>query len=343
MTERTPVWLQAGTYTAETDRALVASVFSMGGGVVRSTDCAVTQNGTPNMSVNVAPGFVVVPGTENSLQGSYLCWIDATKNVTIAAANATNPRIDLIVARVRDAAYSGASNTFAVEAVTGTAAASPAAPATPANSIVLAHVSVAAADTTIVTGDITDKRVPSGSCFPTITSTSLYPASTEGFGVYRSTNDANEGVEFYSGTAWRKPWNLPWGAVAAASNTSGTNQTGITAEADVTSMSVTWTAVSNRRYKISYSLGYANDTADVSTTIKVTDGSNVAKHATRNRVSIGGGNGDHLSTFYFETGLSGSVTRKIRALATSGISQIRFADTDGYMLVEDVGPTGAPA
>lgn len=154
-------WIQASSHPADTDRLILESLFRRQG-VVKSTDLAVTQNGTPNMSVNVAAGAVAIDGTESTTQGFYHFVNDATLNVAIAAANATNPRIDLIVAKVQDAQYSGATNAASIVAVTGTAAASPVAPAAPANSVILAQVAVAALASSITNANITDVRTFAG-------------------------------------------------------------------------------------------------------------------------------------------------------------------------------------
>ena len=119
---------------------------------------AVTQNGSPNMTVNVANGMIAVPGTEGTSQGQYICMAPTTTNLAITAAHATLPRIDIVVAKVEDAAYSGANNQWSLAVVTGTAAASPTAPAAPNNSITLATVAVAAAATQILNANITDTR-----------------------------------------------------------------------------------------------------------------------------------------------------------------------------------------
>lgn len=119
----------------------------------------VQQNGSPNMSVNVATGEALIKGTQNlTTQGSYHLINDATVNLTIAASDPTNPRIDIVCAAIQDAAYSGASNQALLQVVTGTPAPSPSPPATPANAIVLAQVAVAANATSIVSGNITDTR-----------------------------------------------------------------------------------------------------------------------------------------------------------------------------------------
>lgn len=73
----------------------------------------------------------------------------AAADVTISAADGTNPRIDLIVVN--------SSGALAVR--TGTAAASPKPPARSANDVVLGMVYVPANDTAIATSQIIDKRV----------------------------------------------------------------------------------------------------------------------------------------------------------------------------------------
>lgn len=151
----------------------------VGTGVVGSGDLAVTQNGTANMSVNVAPGMVWLPGTLGATsgfgtnvnaqtsyglpsgltsQGSYCAYQDATVNLAISTADPANPRIDLIVASIQDAQYAGTNNTPVLQVITGTPNPSPSAPSAPASTVVLAQVAVAANATSITSGNITDKR-----------------------------------------------------------------------------------------------------------------------------------------------------------------------------------------
>src|SRR4051812_47438970 len=94
-----------------------------------------SQNGSPNMSVNVASGQVYIPGTQGTKQADSVGINDPRKNITITAADGTNPRIDLIVAKVQDSLYSGVTNAWSLVVVTGTPAGSPAAPTAPANSL----------------------------------------------------------------------------------------------------------------------------------------------------------------------------------------------------------------
>ena len=153
-------------------------------GVVNLGDLQVTALSTPNMSVNVAPGSLWIPGTQGSTagegtnygaqtaygtpafpstftsQGCYFDYNDAVVNLAISAANATNPRIDLIVVTVQDGEYSGSANQAILQVIAGTPAGTPAPPyaSVPPNSVVLAQVLVGASVTVINSGNITDTR-----------------------------------------------------------------------------------------------------------------------------------------------------------------------------------------
>ena len=100
--------------------------------------CATTSNA--NMTVAVSAGTVIVGGAEAAVAGG---------NVTITAADATNPRFDLIV--------SNASG--ALSAVAGLATVDPVFPVLPASSVALAAVYVPPGDAIIDAAQIVDKRV----------------------------------------------------------------------------------------------------------------------------------------------------------------------------------------
>lgn len=96
--------------------------------------------------------------------------------VTIAAANATNPRKDLIAIKFKRLVEdnidtgniygNGTSylysqdnlDSFEIVVITGTPAASPIVPSTPAGCLALANIHVAANTTSIITSNITDVR-----------------------------------------------------------------------------------------------------------------------------------------------------------------------------------------
>ena len=165
-----PSWLQNGSHPAENDRLTTQALYATTG-IIGSTSLAVTQNGTPNMSVNIAVGWAAIVGTSTTTQGTYVSYNDAVVNAAIATAPSSNSRIDLVCLTVNDAYYSGSTNNVVVNVVTGTVAASPVAPSTPANSIALAQVLVGTSVTSIITANITDVRVNTTTNLPIVTLT----------------------------------------------------------------------------------------------------------------------------------------------------------------------------
>jgi hypothetical protein len=191
-------------------------------------ELAVTANGTPNMTVNVAAGFALIQGTQNAVQGAYVFMNDGSVSLSITTASAVNPRWDLIIARIYDSQYSGATNTSALEVVTGTAAASPTDPAVPANSLVLARVVVAANDTAIGAGDIVDLR----------------PFATQGIYFARSQAERDAITKYPGLSVYRidtqtlEIWNATsaaWNSETTSSGTSG-----------IASAATGWTLVSQQ-------------------------------------------------------------------------------------------------
>jgi hypothetical protein len=244
---RLPAWLNAGSvsYSAENDRLTQAADWFPGGatkldvrsGVVPGQGTSgmvtgalnVTAQGTPNMSVQVFAGQAVIQGTVTQTQGAYVCTSDSTQTLAIAAANATNPRIDLVVVTVEDAQYSGAANDALLQVITGTPAASPAAPALPSNSIALAQVLVPASATSIVSGNITDQRtwtVSRGGILPCLST--ARPASPYGGMSIYETDTSISRIWDATLAAWVQigdaaPWTAytpTWGGVTLGNGSS---------------------------------------------------------------------------------------------------------------------------
>jgi hypothetical protein len=129
------------------------------GGVKNSTDFAVTAP-VSGMSVNIGSGECLVPGTIGAFQGSYYALNDASVNLAIAASGSgsTQNRIDLACVSVLDAFYSGSSNSWSANIVSGSFATSPVEPSLPSSSLALAAVSVPNGITSVVSGDITGQQ-----------------------------------------------------------------------------------------------------------------------------------------------------------------------------------------
>jgi hypothetical protein len=111
---------------------------------------------TTGMNVQASAGYCCVANSTSSLQGGYVFGLMTSGLLTVAAADTTNPRIDLVVAYVNDLGDDASSSYVAI--VTGTPASVPSAPSVPANSLTLAQIAVAANVTSIVAGNITDQR-----------------------------------------------------------------------------------------------------------------------------------------------------------------------------------------
>ena len=154
-----PSWLQNGSHPAENDRLTTTGILWKSQGVADDGAMVVSQSGTPAMTVSVAAGHALIAGTQTSNQGFYIAYNDAATTVAIATASPTLPRLDRIVVTVQDSYYGGTANNQVIfQALTGTPNASPVAPAVPDNSISLAIIAVAANQTTVVNGNITDTR-----------------------------------------------------------------------------------------------------------------------------------------------------------------------------------------
>ena len=161
MTVKNPaVFLQAGSHPAEDVRRAFDVFIGAGSeGYVSTGDLLVAESDTPAMSVQIAGGRALIQGTESTYSGVYMVENRGVASATIAAADVSNPRIDIVCATIEDSAYSGATDAWSISVTTGTAAASPVAPSLPSNSLLLCTVAVAAGATSILDANLTDGRV----------------------------------------------------------------------------------------------------------------------------------------------------------------------------------------
>lgn len=133
-------------YSGEDLRRVMGGLITKNGGVIPARSGVLQWLGLyPSLSgttVSVTAGECVI-GTS---KGAYVTGADAAETVgTLAASDATNPRIDRVILEVRDPDNGGAAGRDAVlRIVTGTPAATPSAPAIPALSVLLGTVNVPA-------------------------------------------------------------------------------------------------------------------------------------------------------------------------------------------------------
>lgn len=184
-----PVWMQAGSYPARTDRLALAALLGYPGFAAdESTPLRIRQGvkpsyqnyqlkvraaATPTMTVIVSAGYTFIDNHDVGGYGTYICVNDADYTITVApAGGAGQYRKDTVVASVYDAETAGSTNEFRLEVIQGPYAASAGATVRgtlPPNSQVLADLSIAPSQTSVATGNIGDVRnynVASGGILP---------------------------------------------------------------------------------------------------------------------------------------------------------------------------------
>ena len=143
---------------------------------------------------------------------------------------------------------------------------------------------------------------------------------------------------------------LPWGIVdATAGGTSGRgyvtrtsgNYSMTTSFADVTGLTITFTPVTGRLYKASFSAWLANVATNQDLSVRITDGSNNFIQGIQ--TYLVSGNNAPAAFHTILTGLSGSTTLKVRAKAAtaSGALVVASSGSEGAAVfsIEDIGPS----
>lgn len=158
--------------------------------------------------------------------------------------------------------------------------------------------------------------------------------------------------EVYYGatTGWRRPWSIPWGLVTPSSGSNPasltTNQATITTVTDITNLSVTWSALSTRQYRVVLQVQAISSVLDDLMQVLITDSSNNIKAASTvpirsTNYAVG------VQAVGIFSGLSGTTTLKGRVLRQAGTGSGAIyagATYPSIMFVEDIGPSGnAPA
>jgi hypothetical protein len=153
-----PIFQQDNQYSARVTRRLLDVIGTEG--VVGATEFEVTERSAgAAMAVDVSPGRAFIEGDDQPNQGTYLVAVEVAVEVPVPAADLTDPRVDLLVAEVRDSNAGGpAGDDWQFRVVEGTPDPSPVAPALPDSAIALAEIAVGANVTSILDVNITDVR-----------------------------------------------------------------------------------------------------------------------------------------------------------------------------------------
>jgi hypothetical protein len=163
------------------------------------------------------------------------------------------------------------------------------------------------------------------------TSTTRPTAPYEGQVIYETDTDR---VLVWNGSAWYPNWNTAWGTVGHV--TTSPNQT-VTTVVDMTGVTVTFTAVSGRRYKSTIQLEMYNQNANSLVDIALADAasSNLRGWTVQMKDS---GLQTPFSFTWVESSLSGSVTRKVRFGRGFGNTGNVISFSSQQLTVEDIGP-----
>jgi hypothetical protein len=189
--------IQANNYSAELFRRATMGAFlqrgatigSVTGGIVGATDLAVTYGGS-GLNVSVAAGEVYINGSSSSVQSGYYLRNTTALSLTPAAANPSNPRIDLVYAAIQDAAYSGSNNQGVIAIATGTPTSGATltnlsgAPSLGTSAYALAYVLIPANASSITNTDIGNVSLLMRSSFPDLVPVSKITSYTAVSGDY---------------------------------------------------------------------------------------------------------------------------------------------------------------
>jgi hypothetical protein len=130
--------------------------------------------------------------------------------------------------------------------------------------------------------------------------------------------------------------NLPWGIAGSVARTTAVSALS-SSVADITGVSVTFTAISTRVYKFTFAITGQKQSTDGWTAIQLTDSANV-QYIEIDQNTVAGGYWN-CSGAAFKTGLTGSVTVKLRGLCQSNTSNVTVgANAPIILIVEDIGP-----
>lgn len=147
-------------------------------------------------------------------------------------------------------------------------------------------------------------------------------------------------LHVWNGTRWSLPWSLPWGLLDYKL-APGPSQT-VNAWTDVTGLTSTLTYVANRRIKLTaYTQMQSTASVCVAGTniqegVNVVGGSNTTSEAAGHPVT--------QCPFTVISPTAGADTYKVQAQTGSPSGQVLYyATTPASLLIEDIGPNGAPA
>ena len=163
-----PTFVADGCYEAISFRHVLAAAANGVPGILQGLDVTAIAG----RDITFDEGSALAPGTTFD-EGFYQVVVTAPEVVTVGVGDATDPRIDIIVAKVTTQEYGDPGDTAALVVVPGTPAEAPVAPAVPNRSVLLASVNVGKGITVLTSDDVIQTRqrpgvssVPVGAVMP---------------------------------------------------------------------------------------------------------------------------------------------------------------------------------
>jgi hypothetical protein len=165
-----------------------------------------------------------------------------------------------------------------------------------------------------------------------------------------NSNDAAEGLYHRtSAGTWRPPWNLPWGLVPSGAPAIIASQGGMgTGITDILGLSVTWSAVANRAYRVTFTARLdSNHGAAQVAGLLLRDAANNTTGLAQVTLAANATVGDSATAtgVWVGTRTAGTQVLKLSAQFTAGAGNavLASANEGAFLIVEDIGPSGAPS
>ncbi len=158
-----------------------------------------------------------------------------------------------------------------------------------------------------------------------------------GMASYIKSNDTAEGFTTYTSAAvWRKPWSMPWGILSYTSDTTSQASIG-TSDVDMTALTNTRTYTANRYVRVRGIVGFNGNSTGTTFYLKVKESASTLGLGYVSGASLG----HTILSEAIITPTAASHTYKLAAACLSG-TFARTSDT-ATLVIEDIGPSGAPA
>ena len=174
---------------------------------------------------------------------------------------------------------------------------------------------------------------------------SAITAPEAGMTAYINSGDSSEGFYVYTGTTWNKgpSWNAPWGMLGKVTSTSSSSTTGThTTQQDGTvPLTVTLTTITNRNYLVT-SQHLSQNTSSRHRFAYVINGTTT--YTFQQMVNTGGEAQTITGNYVFtETSGASKIFKVQMSSGTNVVStDVGVAGLERLLLIQDIGPSGAP-